>query len=46
MAATEGTDMAQLDKRNPKIASAVRLMAEQEEKEEGELEKGSKSGPK
>ena len=46
MAATEATELPQLDKRYPEMASAVRLMAEQEEKDEGELEKGSKSGPK
>ena len=47
MAATGGgIDLAELDKKNPEVASAVRLMLEQEEKDEEELKKGSKTGPK
>ena len=45
MASTGGIDWAELDnKRDPNLASAVRLMVEQEEKDEGELKKGSKTG--
>ena len=44
MAAPGGIDLAELDKRDPELASAVRLMVEQEEKDEGELKKGSKTG--
>ena len=44
MVSTGGIDLAELDERDPKMASAVRLMVEQEEKDEGELKKGSKNG--
>ena len=40
----EGLDLAELDERDPELASAVRSMVEQEEKDEGELEKRSKTG--
>ena len=46
MAATRGIDLAELDKRDPEMGSVVRLMVDQEEKDEGELEKGSKTGLK
>ena len=46
MAATGGIDFAELDKKDPEMASAVRLMVEQEEKDEEELRKGSKTGAK
>ena len=46
MAATGGIDLAELDKKDPEMASAVRLMVEQEEKDEEELKKGSKTGLK
>ena len=39
MAATGGIDLAELDKKDPEMASAVRLMVEQEEKDEEELKK-------
>ena len=42
----EGINLAELDERDPELASAVRLMVEQEEKDEGELEKRSKTGLK
>ena len=42
MAATGGTDLAELDKKDPEMASAVRLMFEQEEKDEEELKKEAK----
>ena len=41
MTATRGIDLAELDKRDPEVGAAVRLMVGQEEKDEGELEKGS-----
>ena len=44
MASTGAIDLAELDKRDPNLASAVRLMVEHEEKDEGELKKGSKTG--
>ena len=46
MAATGGIDLAELDTKDPEMASAVRLMVEQEEKDEEELKKGSKTGLK
>ena len=46
MAATGGIDLDELDKKDPEMASAVRLMVEQEEKDEEELRKGSKTGAK
>ena len=42
MAATGGIDLAELDKKDPELASAVRLMVEQEEKGEEELKKEAK----
>ena len=42
MAATGGIDLAELDKKDPEMASAVRLMVEQEEKDEEELKKEAK----
>ena len=44
MAATGGIDLAELDKKDLEMASSVRLMVEQEEKDEEELIKGSKTG--
>ena len=44
MAATRWIDLAELDKRDLEMGSVVRLMVDQEEKDEGELEKGSKTG--
>ena len=35
-------DLAELDKKDPEMASAVRLMFEQEEKDEEELKKEAK----
>ena len=46
MAATGGIDLAEFDKRDPEMAFAVRLMVEQEEKDEGELKNGRKIGLK
>ena len=46
MAATGGIDLAELEKKDPEMASAVRLMLEQEEKDEEELKIGSKTGLK
>ena len=37
MAATGGNDMAELNKADPEMASAVHLKVEQEEKDEGEI---------
>ena len=46
MAVTGKIEMTELDKKDPEMAFVVRLMAEQEEKDEGELEKGRKTGLK
>ena len=43
MAATAGTDLAELGKRDPELASAVGFMVKRKEKDERELETGSKS---
>ena len=38
-----GIDLSELDKRDPEMASAVRLMVEEEEKDEGKLKKGKQT---